>query len=273
MAVRLIASDLDGTLMAPDHITVTERTYNALKAAHDRGIKIAIATGRTLGFVESVIEQIPFTDYVIYSNGASVYDRAAKRDIYKNHISPEATAELLTELDKLPIYYNVYVEGKIYVQKNKIANYVNDSLPQEFLDQFIACCAQCDRLSDELAGRRAEIIAMYNVPAELKEKLVTVFKAHSLHITSSIKDEFEVTAPNVNKGTALKGLCEAAGISEQDAMCFGDALNDYEMLEAAGLAVAMGNACDKCKGIADFVTHTNADDGVAAAIEKFVLQI
>ena len=62
--------------MAPDHITVTERTYNALKAAHDKGVKIAIATGRTLGFVESVVKQIPFADYVIYSNGASVYDRA-----------------------------------------------------------------------------------------------------------------------------------------------------------------------------------------------------
>ncbi len=272
MAVKLIASDLDGTLMAPDHITVTERTYNALKAAHDRGIKIAIATGRTLGFVESVIKQVPFTDYVIYSNGASVFDRAQGRDVYQNHISPEATAELLSLLDMLPIYYNVYVQGKIYVQKDKIANYVNDSLPQEFLDQFIACCVQCDSLEKELSGSSAEIIAMYNVSGEHKEMLMTAFNRRSLHITSSIKDEFEVTAPDVNKGTALKGLCRAAGISIAETMCFGDALNDYEMLEASGFSVAMGNACEECKRIAKHVTLTNADDGVADAIERFALQ-
>ena len=271
MAVKLIASDLDGTLMAPDHITVTARTHRALKAAHDRGIKIAIATGRTLGFVESVLEQIPFTDYVIYSNGASVYDIEKQKDIYTNHISPQVTAELLRLLDGLPIYYNVYVRGKIYVQKNKIANYVNDSLPQEFLNQFIACCTQCGSLENELAGSSAEIIAMYNVSKEHKDTLLTAFNGHSLHITSSIKDEFEVTAPQVNKGTALKGLCRAAGIETTEAMCFGDALNDYEMLEAAGFSVAMGNACEDCKRIANFVTLTNAEDGVAAAIERFVL--
>ena len=76
MAIRLIASDLDGTLMAPDHMTVTQRTKDALLAMHEKGAKIAIATGRTLSFIENVTAQIPFVDYVIYSNGASVYDRA-----------------------------------------------------------------------------------------------------------------------------------------------------------------------------------------------------
>ena len=90
-------------------------------------------------------------------------------------------------------------------------------------------------------------------------------------MTSSIKDEFEVTAPNVNKGTALIGLCREMGICTDEAMCFGDALNDYEMLKAAGFSVAMGNACDECKQIARLVTGTNAEDGVAAAVEKFVL--
>ena len=67
MSVKIIATDLDGTLMAPDHITVTERTKSALLNAHKKGIKIAIATGRTLGFITPVINQIPFTDYVIFS--------------------------------------------------------------------------------------------------------------------------------------------------------------------------------------------------------------
>ena len=75
MSVKIIATDLDGTLMSPDHLTVSERTKAALIEAHNKGIKIAIATGRALNFTKNVTDQIPFVDYVICSNGASVYDR------------------------------------------------------------------------------------------------------------------------------------------------------------------------------------------------------
>ena len=91
MAVKLIASDLDGTLMATDHMTVAERTKNALVAAHNKGIKIAIATGRTLTFTNSVTAQIPFVDYVVSSNGAAVYDRNAGEYVYSTLV-PNADA-------------------------------------------------------------------------------------------------------------------------------------------------------------------------------------
>ena len=100
MSIELIACDLDGTLMAPDHLTVTDRTYNALYSAHKKGIKIAIATGRTLGFTGGAVEQIPFVDYVIYSNGACAFDCAAGKDIYRNCISAENTAEILSLLEQ-----------------------------------------------------------------------------------------------------------------------------------------------------------------------------
>ena len=75
MSIKLIATDLDGTLMSGDHLTVSPRTVAALQAAHDRGVCLAIATGRTLDFIDHVTAQVPFVDYVIYSNGAAVYDR------------------------------------------------------------------------------------------------------------------------------------------------------------------------------------------------------
>ena len=119
MSIRIIATDLDGTLMAPDHTTVTERTKTALLNAHKKGIKIAIATGRTLGFITPVTDQIPFIDYVIFSNGASVYDLHEKRIIYKNHIPPQLTAEILAKLNDSQVYYNTYVDGTAYIQNNK----------------------------------------------------------------------------------------------------------------------------------------------------------
>ena len=104
MSVKIIATDLDGTLMAPDHLTVTERTKNALYEAHKKGVKIAIATGRTLAFIDYVVNQIPFVDYIIHSNGAAVFDRKNNEYIYTNLVSPEITAEAITLLNSMPSY-------------------------------------------------------------------------------------------------------------------------------------------------------------------------
>ena len=91
MPVKLIACDLDGTLLGADHITVSQRTVKALADAHEKGMKIAVATGRTLSVIYNVMEQIPFLDYVIYSNGAAVCDLKTAKTVYKNlsliHIS------------------------------------------------------------------------------------------------------------------------------------------------------------------------------------------
>ena len=84
--LKIIAMDLDGTLMAPDHITVTDKTKAALEKAHNMGIKTVIATGRTLSVIKDVLKQVPFIDYVIYSNGAVVYDRCKGENIYTNYM-------------------------------------------------------------------------------------------------------------------------------------------------------------------------------------------
>ena len=271
MAVKLIVTDLDGTLMAPDHQTVTQRTRAALKAAHDKGVKVAIATGRTLTFTDNVTSQIPFADYVIYSNGAAVFDRNAKKDVYKNCISARHTEELLNIFDAFPIYYNIYVNGKIYVQNDKTGYYINRGLPQAFLDEFTRLSATADKLSEKLRGECAEIIALYNVSDEHKKTLVSEFEKRNLYITSSLPDEIEITAPNVNKGTALDGFCKDIGVTADEVMAFGDAMNDYEMLKLAKYSFAMGNAVDEIKEIVNYQAATNADDGLARAVEEYVL--
>ena len=270
MKPQLIACDLDGTLMAPDHLTVTERTFNALKTAHDKGVKIAIATGRTLGFTENVTEQIPFADYVIYSNGACVYDRVQNKDVYRNRLSCQQTAEILKTLSEMELYYNAYVDGEIYVQRSKAQFYKNRELPPKFLELFVKIAHECDDIAFSLEGREAEIIAMYSMNSRQMNKMLSMFREMGLHITSSIPDELEVTAPKVNKGTAIEGLCRAAGFDTGLVMAFGDAMNDYEMIKTAGLSYAMGNACEQLKQAARFVTLSNADDGVAVAVENIL---
>lgn len=272
MAVKLIVTDLDGTLMAADHLTVTERTRNALLKAHEKGVKIAIATGRTLGFTENVIKQIPFCDYVVYSNGAAVFDRNENKDIYENRISPEMTQKLLTEIESFEVYYNAYFEGRIFVPEKKMRYYVNRGLPQAFLDEFMRLSEICEDMPLQMTGKRAEIIAIYSITEEQKKHFCDFFNENKLYVTTSIPGEIEVTAPNVNKGTALEGFCKTLGIEKDEVMAFGDAMNDYEMLLFAGESVAMGNACEECKKITKHIADTNANEGLAKIVEEIILK-
>lgn len=271
MAIKFIATDLDGTLMAPDHITVTERTKNALLKAHEKGIKIAIATGRTLGFITPVIEQIPFIDYVIFSNGASVYDLHKKEIIYKNHISPENTQKILKKLNSIDIYYNIYVDGKVYIQDNKQQFYMNKDLPSDFLEIFMASSKVCDNLCEELKGESSEIVAVYTLNKDLENEIHKYFDELNLLVTASLKDEIEATEETANKGTALSGVCKILGIKKDEVMAFGDAMNDSHMIEFAGYSFAMANAVEPLKQIAKYTTLSNAEDGLAVAVETYAL--
>lgn len=271
MAVKIIATDLDGTLMAPDHITVTERTKAALLNAHKKGIKIAIATGRTLGFITPVINQIPFTDYVIFSNGASVYDLSEKKIIYKNHIPPNLTAEILAKLNDSKVYYNTYVDGTAYIQENKQQFYSGRELPAEFLKIFMDSSVLCENLCETLKGQSAEIIAVYSTDESVRQTLSEYFQKSELLVTASLKDEIEATIPSANKGDALSHLCGMLNITSEEAMSFGDAMNDMQMIEFAKYSFAMGNACEELKKKARYIALSNAEDGLAKAVEEYAL--
>lgn len=271
MEIKLIASDLDGTLMAPDHLTVAERTQKALWSAHEKGVKIAIATGRALSFTEGVTAQIPFADYVVCSNGASVYDRGNKSFIYNNLITPEITAEAVKLLNSLPVYYNVYVDGEICVQKGSDKYFENTDLPTVFLEDFASKMTVCDDIVSQTAGKGAELIDVFYGNDELKKIIFDFFESKGLVLTSALAGVVSATAIGSDKGSALNGLCKILDISKNEVMAFGDASNDSTMLKFAHYSFAMENGDAVCKASARFSAPSNADDGVAQMIEKYAL--
>ena len=126
MSVKFIACDLDGTLLGADHITVGERTKTALLKAHEKGIKIAIATGRTLPVIYGTVDQIPFADYVIYSNGAAVCDLKSAKTVYSNYMPADVAVKVIEFLLKYPVYFEVYSDAKQYSQAGR-EKYFNDT--------------------------------------------------------------------------------------------------------------------------------------------------
>lgn len=273
MNIGLIALDLDGTLMLPDHLTVSVRNKETLKKAHDMGVKIAISTGRTLSVIERVIEQIPFIDYVMYSDGAAVYDVNKKKIIYEKLIDFDITKQVIEYLNGVEVYYNLYLDGKIVTQNGRQRFFKNSDLPQKFVDDYIKNTTVYDDLLFSIKGRGAElIVGFFNCEEDLNNAFEYVNRYNDkLYVTSAFTNEFEMTNIEATKGKTMDYLCSLEGITSENVMAIGDSHNDLPMLDFAGISVAMGNAEQKVKENADFVTETNANDGVAYAIEKYVL--
>ena len=277
MSIKLIVTDLDGTLMAPDHTTVTERTRWALKEAHDKGVKTAIATGKTISLIGMVTNQVDFIDYVIYSNGAAVYDRVNKKLIYTSFFDTENALELAKFLDSEPVFYEIYANGWSYIRNDKVSLFDMGNLPKDFIDEITKHTVFVDDMCEIIKKSDVEKFNISSMAPEraeyITEKLVS-FKDTEWTSSlpgSKVQNQMEFMKKGVNKGAAVKGMCSVLGISPESVMAFGDAQNDCSMLEFVGWSFAMGNACEECKRTAKYITDTNANDGLAKAVEEYVL--
>lgn len=272
MSVKIIATDLDGTLMAPDHITVLPRTKKALQQAHDLGVKIAIATGRTLSAIDNVTNQLPFVDYIIYSNGAVVYDRCKGENVYTDFMTADAVNNVIDFLEKYPVFYEVYSNGKQHAQNDKAGYFKNKDLPPEFLEAYMKNIHNHASISDFAKNNDVEKINLYYFEGSYLDEIRDyLFSLASIGRTSPVSGDIEMTNAGVNKGKALAGLCKALSFTSAEVMAFGDADNDIEMLQFAELGFAMENADEVCKNAAKYITLSNAEDGIAAAVEKYIL--
>lgn len=271
--IKLIALDLDGTLMSADHLTISEENRNALKKAHEKGVKISISTGRTLALIGDICDQAPEIDFIMYSNGAGVFDRRLEESIYTNLLSWDFSEKVLDYLEEHKAFYEVYVDGKSYAQINKRDYFIDDLLPQEFTDALIGVMHFVDNVKQTVYGKGIEKISIYSCDTVVLKEMEEHFYAMNLEadITSSILNNIELTNKNVNKGTALDGMCRALGITADEVMAFGDAGNDIPMLAYAGYSFAMANGSDECKATAKYMAKSNVENGVALAIEEYVL--
>ncbi len=274
MNINMIAMDLDGTLLAPDHLTVTERTLQALTAAHEKGVRLAISTGRTLSLIQAVYEKIPFVDYIIYSNGACVYDCKAQKNIFEALIDAETTDRILSIYEANAALTNVYQGGKVYMPKTDLTEPGSVPIPRDFFEYYLKQVIVCGDLRREMQGKEAELcVAFFADDEKRKEAISQIEHLPNLSCVSAIAHDVEIMSATAGKGNALAAICDAIGCTAENAMAFGDAANDCSMLEFAAYSFAMANADEICKLSAKYRAKSNADDGVADAIETYVLNM
>lgn len=273
MNIKMIALDLDGTTL--NGWRLTERTQKTLEKAIEKGVHVVIATGRTYSSLPEDIFKIKGLEYIITSNGAHITNLPADEIIYSNctegHVIEELSY-LLEESSKFPI--EVFTEGRAYIDK-EVFDYISLNGSTYMNVGYIQRTRKPVPEIYNFLRRHKDNIENINIHFELLEEKAefkkSLDKINGITVTSSFPHNIEIGGPTTSKASAIEHLCSALDIDKSEVMACGDSHNDCAMIEFAGLGVAMGNAEEDVKAIADYVTLSDAEDGVAHAVEKFVL--
>lgn len=273
MDIQLIAFDLDGTML-DDRKNVPEQNKAALKECIEKGIYAVPTTGRTVeGIPESVLS-IPGIRYAITVNGAKIEDLWEKKVIGEALLRADLALQVLDVARKYPVMYDAYIDGRGKSEKRFLNNLDQYAVKPE-IQKLIHKTRDC--VSDIYAYIRDEKeyidkINIFFADMQMREDVrAELAQIPGIITTSSMGNNLEINAAEATKGNALLKLAEYLGIDREQIMAFGDGENDASMIQDAGMGVAMENAQEALKQEADYVTISNNEGGVAAAIRKFVL--
>jgi 5-amino-6-(5-phospho-D-ribitylamino)uracil phosphatase len=275
---RMVAIDLDGTLLRKDG-TMGERTRRALQAAVKQGVRVVICTGRRFRTSLPILAELQLAVPVIVHGGLLIKDAGTYETLHHNYLSRDLSLEMVRFLKAHgvpPIVYvdlftqgiDIYLDNERdghpfhlkYLERNRPHCHFVGDVTEVFCPQTIHVGALADRASLE----------------RLEVRLVREFGSSVRHlIMNNTNDEgafLEIMRPDSSKWRALSRLIEMQGCTPEQVICIGDEINDLEMISHAGLGVAMGNAIPAVKAVADYVTRSNEEDGVAHVVEQYVLK-
>ena len=289
---KLIAMDFDGTLL-DSYGQVTTRNKEAINKAMEQGVKVVLASGRGTMSVKNFATELETNEYMICGNGAIVYDLKEKQIIYENFLSKEKVLQLIDICEENSIYYSIYTEKGIiskslnynvlfYNHENankpdckKTNIYLTDDVRQYILNREetdytkITVCDNNNIIFNSVIKklRNVKKIDVLDVGHMTRKLMKMGTEQYSIEYFYT-----EITNEKTDKWNAINFLIEKLGIKKEEVIAIGDNVNDQTMLENAGLGVAMENSAPYIQKMGDVVTSSNNDDGVAKAIEKYVLE-
>lgn len=271
--IKLIALDLDGTVFNEQKM-ITQRTRDAIVAAIRKGVVVIPATGRPQAGLPQSFLEIPGVRYALVSNGAAIVDLANEEYIYTDLLTPEDCLRILGLVPHDEVMSEFYVRGTGYTTKEKFA-LVDQYAPSPVYAEYIKKTrVTVESLEEFLKQDRPPVEKIHLLFLSMQTRQTMREQLEGLGdylITTAVRNNLEINSATANKGNGILELGKILGIQQDEIMACGDGGNDFDMIAAAGLGVAMENADPRLKEIADFVTLSNEQDGVAVAIEKFVL--
>lgn len=263
--LRLVFVDMDGTFLLPDK-TVSAENLRILDRAYERGVQFVPCTGRNVTGLPPELVGHPCVRYAVCANGALICDVRTHEVLREAPIGRDVVLDLYERVRDLPITFDVFADGKVYTLADRWP--LLDRLPfdERHMGQVKAVRTRFDGTGEELiaqVGSIARVNVFFLDESDARAVWAAVDESPALIRTSSLSCNVEITCPDAHKGAGMCWLCDHLGVSLRDVVAFGDSDNDLTMLEAAGDGVAMGNANDACRAVADHMTASCAESGVA----------
>lgn len=287
---KLVVVDLDGTILN-SYGEISETTKESVKKCLEKGAKIVIASGRPIDSIKTIANELGIEEYFIAGNGALIYDLKKDEIIYENYMKKEKVLEIIKICEDNSISYNVYTDKTIlttnlkfnvlyYYKENlkkeenkktnvsiveNMYNYVKNLNEEKFLK--ITICDESATIFNSIVRTLKEIndVEILEV-SHMSRKIIK-------QGTEEIPIEYyytEISAKNVDKWDAVEYLARKLNIENEEIIAIGDNINDKKMIENAGLGVAMKGSAPDVINVANIVTDSNDNNGVAKILEKYI---
>ncbi|MEH7011048.1 Cof-type HAD-IIB family hydrolase [Neobacillus niacini] len=241
--IKLLALDLDGTLLT-DNNQITEATKRSIQEAIEKGIHVLFATGRGLQTSAQYIEELGLKGPMVFANGAEIWKNP--KEVWK----------------------------RTFIDKNDLIRLCNLSAEKNarFWAYNVESLIRSDAWGSDMFQKEWLKFGISSTnPTILQEMKETIKGWGTLEVTQSHPTNLEITVKGITKESAISEVCGLLSIEMEEVMAIGDSMNDYYLISAVGLGVAMGNAIDEIIRVADTSTDTNEQDGVAKAINRYLL--
>ena len=267
MAYKMIISDVDGTLLDLNH-QIPDENRKAVKKYMESGGLFSLATGRIEKSALIIQKELSIKIPLILYNGARIVDMVNKSVIYEKHLTAEQAEAAVKALKLSPVSVIIYSDGEGYTPS--YTKSINDHAEMEGIYPVLL-----EELMDINLSKVNKILFAGNND-ENDDILFSCFLEEYKKLCSNLpfivrsnKRYLEFLPEGVNKGTAVEKLAEYLKIPMKEVVCFGDNLNDLEMIQKAGLGIAMGNGHEKLKEAADITAPPNHESGLAYVIKNY----
>lgn len=266
---KLLAVDLDDTLLN-SRLEISPGNQEALRLAGEAGVQVVLATGRMYQATLPYARQLDLAGPLITYQGALVKHAGTGQTMSHRPVPLDLALAVMARVNRYGYHVNTYLDDHLYVARPTSEGERYADLSGVSLEAVGDLTGFLQRQGQD--PTKVLVIAKEDQLDSLAQELRPVF-GHLLHITKSKPHFLEFSHPQANKGHALAAVAEGMGVNREQVMAVGDTYNDLEMIDYAGLGVAVANARAEIKSRAGFITLSNDEDGVAVAIRKFILGV
>lgn len=276
MKIRAVLMDMDGTLLGKSQVAVSMGNMAAVQAAIEKGVVVIPCTGRVYNMLPPQLLTQKELRYFVTGHGARAWDRVANESLYEDVIPAQQAAQLMEVLEDKGLYNEIAANNTIYFEKALMDNLDISLVPEHHL-WYVRdnCYTAVEKPSEYFREHNVAVEKMniYGIPQALQQEVFDAVTSTGFikHTRGAAAANLEFSHYTLDKLKAVEAILNKLGISWDETFAIGDSSSDAEIIKASGIGVAMGNAPDDIKALANDVTGLNTADGLAQAFKKYVL--